>query len=194
VVVPSEPSEIKGVWLVTARAYVLDRHGRAALERIASSVDPSLASAVLEPLPSHWYPEAVLQQSLRGMKSAIAHDSDDGLLRVMEGCTELGISRFFRALLRLSSPDFVMAQVPTMWRQIRRGPGKVSVERTADGQVIHYTSFPYFDDPNYRLLTLGSLTAVLRLCTKNPPRIRLGAQGKDFLDAIIESRASREQH
>lgn len=183
-----DSSEIKGVWLVTARSYVVTRHGREALERIADSVDASMREAVVEPLPSAWYPEELLQQALAGMRHVIADDSDDGLLGVMEGCTELGVSRFFRALLRLSSAEFVLAQVPTMWRQIRRGTGKVEVERSEHGRILHYSRFPYFDDSNYRLLTLGSLTAVLRLCTREPPRIRLGAHGRDFLDVIVETR------
>jgi hypothetical protein len=186
--VAGDSSEIKGVWLVTARSYVLTRHGAGALQRIAEAVEPALREAVIEPLPSAWYPEELLQQALAGMRREIAEDSDDGLLAVMEGCTELGVSRFFRALLRLSSAEFVLAQVPTMWRQIRRGPGKVEVERTEHGRILHYSRFPYFDDPNYRLLTLGSLTAVLRLCTRVPPRIRLGAQGRDFLDVHVETR------
>ena len=180
-------SEIKGVWLVTARTWVLEHHSREMLAAIASHVDETERSAITDPLPSEWYPEQVLQQALRGLRAEAAGGSNERFLEIMRQCTRLGVSHFFRVLLRLSSPSFVLRQVPTMWRQIRRGPARVEVTSEPDVITVRYRKFPFFDDENYRLLTLGSLTAVVELCTSERPRVTLGEHGADWLDVVIAS-------
>jgi hypothetical protein len=179
-------SEVKGVWLVTARSWVLREHDAVTLERIASYMDRDFRSAILEPLPSQWYPEQVLVQALRALREVVAHGSNDEFRSVMESCTELGVSTFFRVLLRVSTPRFVLRQVPTMWRQIRRGRGHVVVENRPTSTVVAYSDFPWFGNVDYRLLTLGSLTAVLRVCTREPPRIRIADHGGDWLDVVVD--------
>jgi hypothetical protein len=179
-------SEIKGVWLVTARSWVLHHHGSSMLERIAGHIEPELRSALTDPLTSTWYPERVLAQALKGLREEVAHGSADEFRTVMESCTALGVSTFFRVLLRLSSPRFVLRQVPTMWRQIRRGSGRVEVTDENGKITIRYREFPWFDDVNYRLLTVGSLTALLRVCTRRTPRIRIQAHGIDWLDIVVD--------
>lgn len=180
-------SEIKGVWLVTAKSWVLGQRTVAELNAVARHVDPAMRSALTDPLPSEWYPEETLQQVLRGMRSVLAEDSDSRFLELMRQCTRIGVNRFFRALLRLGSAQFVLRQVPTMWRQIRRGTGRVEVETESNRIQLRYRDFPYFDDPNYRLLTLGSLGAVVELCTSSQPSVSLGAHGSDWLDVAIET-------
>lgn len=177
---------MKGIWLVTARGWVLREHDNPTLERIASHMDRDLRPAILEPLPSEWYPEEVLAQSLRAMREVVADGSNEKFRGVMESCTELGVSTFFRVLLRVSTPRFVLRQVPTMWKQIRRGRGRVVVENRATSTVVAYSDFPWFGDINYRLLTLGSLTAVLRVCTRETPRIRIEDHGGDWLDVVVD--------
>ncbi len=179
-------SEIKGVWLVTAKRFVLASHGQEALDAIASHLAPESRGAVLEPVTSAWYPEEVLQGALAGIHREVAKQSDEVYLRMMRECTELGVSRFFRVLLRLSTPGFVLAQVPSMWAHIRRGAGKVTVESTPDGTLVRYREFPYFDDPRYRLLTQGSLQGLMKLTTRQQPRVRLGEFGSDWLDVHVE--------
>jgi hypothetical protein len=185
VAAPSD-SEVKGIWLVTARGWVLREHDSTTLQRIATHMDRNLRSAILEPLPSQWYPEEVLAQALRALREVVAKGSNDEFQRVMEECTELGVSTFFRVLLRVSTPRFVLRQVPTMWRQIRRGRGRVLVENRASSTVVSYSDFPWFGSVDYRLLTLGSLTAVLRVCTRETPRIRIEDYGGDWLDVVVD--------
>jgi hypothetical protein len=179
-------SEVKGIWLVTARGWVLREHDGAMLERIASHMDRDLRPAILEPLPSEWYPEEVLAQALRAMREVVAQGSNEKFRAVMESCTELGVSTFFRVLLRVSTPRFVLRQVPTMWRQIRRGRGRVVVENRPTSTVVAYSDFPHFGNVDYRLLTLGSLTAVLRVCTRETPHIRIEDHGGDWLDVVVD--------
>lgn len=178
--------EIKGVWLVTAKSWVLSRRGPGALQAIAEHLPSESRHAILEPLPSEWYPEAVLQQALAGMRAELAGGSDAQFLRLMRECTELGVSKFFRVLLRLSTPRFVLAKVPSMWSHIRRGPGHVSVEASAAGTTLHYRQFPYFADANYRLLTQGSLEGLMHLSTRQRPRVHLAAHGDDWLDVHVD--------
>ena len=72
-----------------------------------------------------------------------------------------------------------------MWRQIRRGAGRVEVETLPGRCLIRYREFPYFDDPNYVLLTRGSLEALTRLCTGKPVVARIVAQDASSLDVEI---------
>ena len=98
----------------------------------------------------------------------------------------IGVNRFFRVLLRLSSPAFVLRQTPTMWRQIRRGQGRGEVEPVPGGTLIRYRDFPWFDDVNYRLLAKGSLGAIVAIAGKQLPRVDISDFGSDWLDARVE--------
>jgi hypothetical protein len=54
-------SEVKGLWFVVARHYLVDRYGTELLVRMAELLAPALRPALLEPMRSAWYPEACLQ-------------------------------------------------------------------------------------------------------------------------------------
>ncbi len=178
-------SEVKGVWFVTARSYVLAHGGAPALEALLGYMDREHHEAITEPLASAWYPERALGQALAGMRQTLAGGDASEFREIMEECTRIGVNRFFRVLIRVSAPAFVLRQVPTMWRMIRRGDGDVVVEPTAGGTLIHYSGFPCFDDANYRLMTKGSLAALVRLCTQKPPLVDVVDYGRDWLDARI---------
>lgn len=166
-------SEVKGAWFVTARSYVLERHGDAVLREIAESVGKEQQPAVLEPIASEWYPEEWLQQTLAAAHRIVAGGDEQEYVRFIEGCTEQGVSRFFSVLIEISTPSFILSKVPFMWDRIRRGPGQVTVSQEPTGSRIHYEKFPYFADPLYRLLTVGSLRAVVRRCTGAEPDVRI---------------------
>ncbi|MGZ3420851.1 MAG: hypothetical protein ACXWUG_11715 [Polyangiales bacterium] len=174
-------SEVKGAWFVAARAW-LDERG--ALGAIARELDEDARRALLEPLPGHWYPESSLQNSLAAMRTYVAPSREE-YVDALDACTVIGISRFFRALLRVASPGFVVRQVPTMWKQIRRGAGHVAVDSANGRARVSYTAFPYFADENYRLLTEGSLRAVVRTCTGKNPRVLISRATDDALDVDI---------
>ena len=178
-------SEVKGSWFVTARTYLHAKGGDELLERVARFVPDDGRHSLFEPLASDWYPEALLQQALAGMRAELADGSSHRFLTVMQECTAIGINRFFRVLLRMSSTEFVLRQVPTMWRQIRRGAGEVSVETTPKATVLHYRAFPYFDDENYRLLTRGSLASLVMTSTGEAAEVHVDHYGSDWLDVVI---------
>lgn len=180
------PSEVKGVWFVTAKSYLLGQRGPEAVEWVAERLDPAFRNAMLEPLTSGWYPERALAQGLDGMREVLGAVDDEVFCRIMRECTEIGVNRFFRALLRSSSPEFVLRQIPTMWRHIRRGQGRVDVERAPGGTLIHYSDFPWFEDVNYRLLVKGSLGAIVAIAARRLPPVDISGYGSDWLDARVE--------
>lgn len=174
-------SEVKGAWFVAARAWLEERGG---LHLVARELEDDAKRALLEPIPGHWYPEASLQSALGAMRANVAPSREE-LVDAIDACTVIGISRFFRALLRVASPGFVVRQIPTMWRQIRRGAGRVEVDATSGRAKVSYTQFPYFADENYRWLTEGSLRAVVRTCTGRNPRVLIVRATSDALDVDL---------
>lgn len=181
-------SEVKGAWFVAARAWL---ESRGSLEATARALKPDAREALLQPIPAAWYPEPVLQASLTALRDVVAPERAQ-FVAAMDACTAIGISRFFRALLRVASPGFVLRQVPTMWRHIRRGDGHVAVEAGDGRGTIRYSQFPYFADDNYRLLTEGSLRAVVRTCTGREPRVALVRATNDALEVEILWRVTAE--
>lgn len=174
-------SEVKGAWFVAARAWLDDR---GALEATAQVLPRDVRTALLEPIPASWYPEELLQEALRGLRENVVPDAA-GFVDAMDGCTVIGTSRFFRAMLRVASPGFVLRQVPTMWRHIRRGDANVAVKLHDDKAQIAYSGFPYFSDENYRLLTEGSLRALVRTCTGRDPKVALLRSTADSLNVEV---------
>jgi hypothetical protein len=179
-VTPRPPSEVKGAWFVAARAWLDREHPPEVLPQILARMAPEHRHALAEPLPSLWYPEQALADALRALDAEITKGDAAAFASVIEGCTEIGLGRFFRVVTRMASPVFVLRHVPTMWRQIRRGAGQVEVsaERvtgsgSAAGNVVElrYSAFGWFDEPLYEALTVGSVRALSRQCLGRDPEI-----------------------
>jgi hypothetical protein len=162
---PLTKSEVKGVWFTTARRYILEMQGgEELLAAVSHRVDRAYRELIVDPYPSEWYPERALQQAMHAMYAILAKNDDAVFIDHMEACTTLGVNHFFRALMRMSSPAAILKKTPAMWNHIRRGAGAVEVEADEAVATIRYTEFPYFRDPNYRLLTLGAVRALVRVC------------------------------
>ncbi len=181
------PSEVKGVWFVTARSYIERQFGSDTLDRIVDSIPREYRGAIEEPLASTWYPEEALQQALSAMHVELANADDKRFVEIVEESTREGVTRFFRVLLRVSTPGFVLRRVPTMWKQIRRGAGKVEVTVTDGDIVIEYTEFPYFEDKLYRLLTLGSLRGLVELATHRGADIQILDHGPSHCTVVVSA-------
>jgi hypothetical protein len=177
--------EVKGVWFVTARREVEATFGPEALEVLVESVPSRHRAVIAEPLPSAWYPEEALQACLRSLRLDLSSGSAVRFTTLLERCTERGMGSFFSALVRMSRPRFVLGQVPTMWKRIRRGPGFVEVEPGDTESRLRYQAFPYFDDPIYEELTVCSVRAVVRLCTKVEPELTVERVTADALDLRV---------
>jgi len=183
------PSEVKGIWFVAARDYARELHGEDVVTRLVASSPEPFRDIYAGPIASAWYPEAAFEQGLIVIYDVMTEGNDTMFERIMEGCTEHGINRVFRMLLRASSPSFVLRRVPTMWRQIRRGAGHVEVQQREGESFVHYSELPWFHNPLYRMLTLGSLRALVRCCTGEAPRIEVTDHTRSSMSLHIRYKA-----
>ncbi len=181
-------SEVKGLWFVVARCYLIDRHEPELLWQIAERLDVPCRRAVLEPLRSEWYPEACLTQFMAGYDELVTRGDQRKLVLAFEECTLQGVHRFFQTLLRLTSPDFLLKKTPVLWNYVRRNQGSVSVETNDVRAIVRYVDFPYFDDVRYRLLALGTLRPLATLCGGTDPRADVLGWGRDWLDVEVRYR------
>ncbi len=166
-------SEVRGVWFVTAASYCEKHFGHPGLEAVAEEMPEPHRRALLSPDGNAWYPESMMQTSIAAMERVLARGDAEQFTSIIEGCTEEGVGLAFRVFLRVTTPAFVIRQIPFMWRQIRRGRGKVDVAPGVAGASVHYSDFPYFDDGRYRRLTEGSLRALVRIATRREPDVRV---------------------
>lgn len=154
-------NEVKGVWFVSARRYLAETGQEDVARRMIERLDEPHRATFASPAPSDWYPEATLAETLRMLREETGAARDERFVALMQAITHVGINRFFRLVLSVSSADFVLRKIPVMWGHIRRGAGKVSVETGDRGATIRYSEFPWFDEPTYRLMTEGSIRALL---------------------------------
>ena len=174
-------SEVKGLWFTVARRYLLERYGQETVDACIARLGERHGAVLAEPLPSQWYPEEALQQTLAVLDVVVSHGDQALYVSIIEECSLLAVHHFFRALLRLVPPATMLRKVPTMWSLIRRGAGKVAVDADEHHGVVRYSEFPYFDDVNYRLLTLGAIRSLMTLCGAEHARVELVGHTADSL-------------
>jgi hypothetical protein len=177
-------SEVKGVWFVSARRYLDEQKMHGVADRILAKISAPHRAAFAEPGASEWYPEEALAETLRLLRHETRTGSDEQFTQLMEGITQVGINRFFRLLLSVASADFVLRKIPIMWHQIRRGDGQVQVTTDARGALIQYTEFPWFHDPVYPLMTLGSIRALL-VVVGAPAHVSLGPSTRSSQQVLV---------
>ncbi len=177
--------QVKGVWFVTARRHLLEHHGETAFAAVVARMPDDDRHALIEPLVSTWYPERVFQCALEAVQQGLTFNDDARFLAFIEASTELGVNHFFRILLRIASPAYLMHRMPAAWSTHRRDNGTLVVEADEKRARLRYAGFPFFSDPNYRFFVLGVLRKVTELCTGVPPRVRVVSHGKDWLDAEV---------
>lgn len=182
---PLAPSEVKGIWFASARKWVVADLGDAALRSVLAELDGVAREALEDPLPSHWYPEEALQRSLDAARRVLCDDDSDRMLEMLERVSLVGINTFWRTALRITSTEFALRALPITWKHIRRGPGEMTVDVENGSAKIHYRKFPYFDDPNYRLLVLGTLRPLLRVSTGREVPVTIASYTKDALSAHV---------
>ncbi|MGE0327190.1 MAG: hypothetical protein AB7S68_33010 [Polyangiaceae bacterium] len=180
-------SEVKGIWFLVARDEVDSRWGAEAYATLADAVPPEYQSALKDPLASSWYPEEALQCALEAMRERLV-SAEEPYRELLFACTQRGMGRFFRAMMRITSPHFVLRQVPTMWRHIRRDNANIEVSLGDPTSRVTYSGFPYFDDPNYRALVEASLGALVQPTVGRRVPVRVEDFGDDWLRVAITHR------
>jgi len=183
---PSQPvSEVKGLWFTVGRKYILETYGQETLDACVARLGDRHGPVLAEPLSSAWYPEETLQQTLGVLHVVVAGEDTELYVRMIEECSLIAVHHFFRALLRLVPPATMLRKVPKMWTLIRRGAGHVTVDADETHAVVRYSEFPYFDDVNYRLLTLGAIRSLMTLCGARHARVELAAHTHDSLTVDV---------
>ncbi len=177
-------SEVKGSWFVSLKACLEAGNGEE-LHRVVAVLPREHREALSDPIASHWYPEDALAAALKAVNDELAQGNRSRFVDRMDAFTEVGVSRFFRVMLRVSGVRFVLRQVPTMWRQIRRGDGEVEVVDVPGGVEVRYSRFPRFADPLYEDLTVGSLRALVRVCVGQATEVTVTARSPDSLSVRI---------
>lgn len=178
--------QVKGTWFVTAHRFLEEQRGEDTLQAVIESMGPEAGPVLADPLASAWYPEDTALEMLRAFRERLCGGNPERYERLMVQMTELGISRFFRALLRLSTPGFVIGQVPTFRRQLRRGPSEVTVVRHERTFVVRYLRFPYFDTEEYRLGFKAQLEALVRTSTSQEPELHITDHDHSTLTVQID--------
>lgn len=180
----SEP-EVKGIWFASIGGFVLGSMGSDAFDELVEGLDPSHRPLLRAPLPSQWYPEALLQDTLRTSQRVLCGGDDGRFLVFVEGATAHGVGRFFRLFLGLASPRFILRTMPSMWGRVRRGGGRAEVEMGPQRCVVSYRDFPYFGDPCYRVMSEGSLRGLCSVTGGDRLETQILGYGRDWIDVEV---------
>jgi hypothetical protein len=178
--------EVKGTWFVTTNAYVRDAHGVRGLAGVTERLPPDVRAALVDPIASEWYPEEHLQALLHALNDELAKGEPDKFMQELRGASEQGVHRFFRALVRISTPSFILRQAPTTWKVLRRGPGTMASFPVVDGSVLHFRSFPYYYDELYRLMSIATISTLVEISTGGPVPVTITRWTSDELDMHVK--------
>ncbi len=160
-------SEVKGIWFMTARRYVLSEYGAERFDRYAAAVPEYIRQDVIEPVVSSWYPEEMLREALVAFHAEVCGGDDAVFSRAMEQCSVLGVHWFVQMLLSVATPEYLLRLMPPTLRISRRGPVRVAVQMgpTAErSATLRFTGQPYATDPRYQLATPAIVRGILGLC------------------------------
>jgi hypothetical protein len=162
---------LKGTWFVTSRRYLAERHGEAVLQQVIDRMAPEHGAILADPLASEWYPEDASLDMLTVFLEHLCNRNPERYDALIEESTTFGIGRFFRVLLKLGTPGFILKQAPTFWKQLRRGPGTMTVQ--AEGKVhrVRYAQFPFLRYDAYRLCFPAQLRALGSVSASSPPAV-----------------------
>lgn len=172
--------EVKGLWFESTRGYVLRLHGPERLAELDRRMQ-AWRGVLLEPTSAQWYPEEALQRLLGVLRAELSDGTPEDFAHLLDEISVAGIGRFFRLVLSMSSASFVLRKSPVFWRLLRRGPGEHEVECTPDRVRMLYRAFPYFDDENYRLMTVGTVRGLLRASGTTDATIEIASHDRDSL-------------
>ena len=182
-------AQVKGVWFVTAKRHVLESLGASTLHAIARAMNPDHQAILLEPLPSLWYPEEVLQDALQAVYHVHAQLDARVFSEFIEACTVLGVHSFFRVLLRISSPAYLLRQMPAISLQYRRNDWVCEVDAGAQSATLTWRKCPYLADRVYRLYCAAMISKCVELCTGKRPTVDVVGHGADWMTLRVQYEA-----
>src|SRR3974390_36445 len=139
-------SEVKGVWFMTARRYLLQDHGEEAFERYVAAAPEASRGAMRDPVVSRGYPEETMRDAVTAFHAEIARGDDAAFTAAMERCAVLGVHWFVQLLLSVTTPRYLLRLVPAVIKQTRRGPVRCAVDVRDNAATLRFTGQPYAND------------------------------------------------
>jgi hypothetical protein len=123
----SEVGQAKGSLLVAVRDYVVERHGEPEWTDVAKTL-PQPERRLMEGLVlvGGWYPVAIWN---RLMDELLRRHDAAYLLTLARHIADNDLSLFFRIVLRLGSPEFVIKRLGWLFKQYFRGAVMKAAER-----------------------------------------------------------------
>ncbi|HEX8791992.1 MAG TPA: hypothetical protein VF765_13650 [Polyangiaceae bacterium] len=157
-------SEVKGVWFVTAKRYLLEDYGPEMFEQYVAGVPETYRESVRDPVVSRWYPEDMMRDAMASFYAEVARGHDRVFTAAMERCAVLGIHWFLQLLVSVTTPRYLLRLVPAALAQLRRGPVRVHIDARDGGATLRFTGQPYADDLRYRLATPAIVRSLMSMC------------------------------
>ncbi len=183
---PEHTHLVKGNVFVTVREWLVQEHGADAYEQLLEAMPVAHAREVADPIPSTWHPEAIHQSMLHGLHAVFCGRDPRRYQEAIAALTILGVHKFARLVLQMSSNAFVLRRLPTLWRIIRRGPATTEVVQEGELTQIRYGAFPFYEDELYRSYILGVLTGIVRISAGADPEVQVVSHGADRM--LVELR------
>lgn len=185
-VVNDDTQTVKGLTFGTIRTYLIENHGEAGWEAFLAKLPRRSRTLLNECEFTEWYPETELRRIIHALHEHLAEGDDERFMELCRGIALAGISRFFRMVLTLASAKFVLRNIPTFWKRLRRGPARVTVETVSDSLIkIHYSDYRYCRDPLYRLLSLANCQAGVYAATKQIPKSEVESWTGDSMTLVF---------
>jgi hypothetical protein len=163
--------EVKGIAFASVHHWLDETFGPPGVERLCRGLAPETAAAIRRPMPSVWYDEGVHADMLHGIYRDVCDGDETRYRQVIEAVTTIGLKRFARLILSMTTPAFVIHRLPTLWRILRRGPATVGVREVSGMFRVTYDHFEYFDDETYHGYLIAVVRAIILVPTEVKPDI-----------------------
>lgn len=166
--------QVKGLALASIQTYVIETFGQPMWDALMDQLPPRTSGLFDDVDTSDWYPETEVRRVVHVLYQHLAEDDDERFMEIMRGIALVGINRFFGMILTISTARFVLRNIPSFWKRVRRGPAVLSTETTDDGRVlVHYSDYRYCRDRVYRLISLANCQAAAFAATKKLPQAEI---------------------
>jgi hypothetical protein len=189
----ADASRIKGLVFVTCRRFVEENYGQEGYERVVSGLGPEARAAFDEPAVSELYPEAHMHAFVTRMYTVLAEGDDEAFCDMIRGIARMGISKFFRLILSLTSPVFVVKRIPLLFKRLREGPAELQIELDSAHIVVHYDKFPWCGDPIYRLTSMANIQAAVEATGAACPRVTVSECSSTSMSLVIDLERSERR-
>ena len=181
--------QVKGLTFTTIRKYIIEARGQKQWDAVMEKM-PLRTHRLFEELDdSQWYPETEMRRLIHAIHDHVAKGDEQEFVELFRGVAHAGISRFFRMILTLASGQFVLRNIPTFWKRLRRGPARLESEQSPDGVVkIHYDDYRYCRDRIYRILSIANCQAAAHSACGKYPRASIEVWDRHSMTLVFDFR------